>query len=362
MSRWNHYGLVDDGRFDHFWAARRKRAGKTILIVGDGFDPRAPTAPARIIGGGARTFEVLRLGLRRSELPHDEREAVAANRDAIDALARDADVTVHDYPYPEIKDPKSAGAVVIRTLLAGNRFEDADELIVDVSALPLDVYFAVVSGVVRAAPERWDGDLFVVGTDNPELDDAIVHEGAEGLAPLPGFSGGGAPTDNDLRVWVPILGKGRSDEALHVYRQTFEQRPDEICPVLPFPSTDPRRADDIVLDHRGFLFDEVEIDVRNFIYASEWNPFDLYRQLGLLYDRYRALVGQVLGEPAITISCHGSKLLSVGALLAAHEHRFAVLHTTPSGYYLRAGVDPKTLRTSDRLFCAWVHGEPYRTT
>jgi hypothetical protein len=103
----------------------------------------------------------------------------------------------------------------------------------------------------------------------------------------------------------------------------------------------------------------IGVDVKNFIYATEWNPFDLFRTLGELNQRYRESL-KPLGETTLTVSVHASKLLSIGVLLAAYEYGFGVMHTTPTGYFLRRGADIEALRTADRLSCAWVEGAPYR--
>jgi hypothetical protein len=156
-------------------------------------------------------------------------------------------------------------------------------------------------------------------------------------------------------VWIPLLGEGRADELRRVFE---EVAPMEICPVLPSPSTNPRRSDNMLRELRELLFEELGVDERNFIYASEWNPFDLFRSLEQLHDRYSSRL-KPLGVVSFTISAHSSKLLSLGALLAAYQFGFGVIHTTPTGYYLRRGSDVAALRTADRIVCTWIDGAPY---
>jgi hypothetical protein len=105
--------------------------------------------------------------------------------------------------------------------------------------------------------------------------------------------------------------------------------------VLPWPARDPRRGDRIVLEYRQLLFDEIRLEPRNVIHGAERNPFDLYRTLGALHERYCQALSP-LGPVAMVLSSHSSKLLSVGVLLTAYEHRLEVQHVSPGTYGLRA--------------------------
>ncbi|MBA3380862.1 MAG: hypothetical protein H0T97_03200 [Actinobacteria bacterium] len=356
MTRWSDdYVLVQDDAVDALWRERGGLELVRLYILGDGFDPRVPTALEHYLDVSPPGTTLMRFGLRPSPLPTDESESVAKNRAFVAQAAAAAGAVIEEVAYPAVEDAKSAGRVAMRELFRQRRFEGVDEIVVDVSGLPLDVYFAIVRDLLRGrADGHWSGDLFVVACENPQLDAAIVHEGSEDVAFLHGFA---APTHAEAgpRVWIPLLGEGRADEIRGVFE---EVAPMEICPVLPSPSSNPRRSDDMILELRELLFEELRVDERNFIYASEWNPFDLFRSLQQLHGRYASSL-KPLGPVAFTISAHSSKLLSLGALLAAYEHGFGVVHATPTGYYLRQGTDIAALRTGDRILCAWVDGTPY---
>jgi hypothetical protein len=356
LTRWSDdYVLLSDAAAIDLWRERAATERTRVYILGDGFDPRATTVLVRYLEATSSGVTLMRFGLRPSPLQNDEAEAVSHNRELAQAAARAADVEIEDVPYPDVEDAKSAGRVAMRELFQQRRFEKVDEVVVDVSAMPLDVYFAILRDLLRGRTQgHWHGDLFVVACENPLLDAAIAHEGSEAVSFLHGFS---APTDTEggPTVWIPLLGEGRAEEIRRVFE---EVKPNEICPVLPSPSRDPRRSDNMIVELRELLFEELRVDERNFIYASEWNPFDLFRSLEQLQQRYGDLL-KPLGPVTFTISSHSSKLLSLGALLGAHQHGFGVVHTTPTGYYLRQGTDVGALRTDDRIFCAWIDGAPY---
>jgi hypothetical protein len=356
VTRWrDDYVLVEGRQLEELWRERAPLDLTRLYILGDGFDPRVPTAVKQYLASSPASTTIMRVGLRPSPLPNDEAEAVQANRDEVDAVAAAAGATIEEIAYPAVEDAKSAGRVVMREQFRAGRFQGVDEIVIDVSGLPLDVYSAIVRDLLRGrADGHSSGELFVVACENPRLDAAIIHEGAEQVAFLHGFRTA-ADAVTATRVWIPLLGEGHAEELRRVFE---ELSPMEICPVLPSPSTNPMRSDAMLLELRELLFEEFRVDERNFIYATEWNPFDLFRSLELLHDRYSSLL-KPLGDVSFTISTHSSKLLSLGALLAAYELDFGVIHTTPTGYYLRQGTDVAALRTTDRLVCAWVDGAPY---
>lgn len=134
--------------------------------------------------------------------------------------------------------------------------------------------------------------------------------------------------------------------------------PGDVCPVLPFPARNPRRGDDLLLEHQVTLLDAFRVSPGNIIYASETNPFDLYRTLSRLQED----LGYALRELAPTtlaLSTHSSKLLSIGAMLAAYEHQLPIV-AAPAADHDVADVDFSALSVGNQVACVWLAGEPYR--
>lgn len=64
---------------------------------------------------------------------------------------------------------------------------------------------------------------------------------------------------------------------------------------------------------------EWEVDPRDLVYVSEWNPLDSCRSISLLKSRYDQTVKGTF-EPRIILSLVGCKVMAAGALTAAIEH------------------------------------------
>ncbi|MGQ7370456.1 hypothetical protein ACTGW3_12865, partial [Streptococcus suis] len=67
-------------------------------------------------------------------------------------------------------------------------------------------------------------------------------------------------------------------------------------------------------------FDDFRVEPANILYASEYNPFEAYRQIYGAIRRYRDSLSD-LGGCKVYVSPLSSKLLSVGALLACYDHK-----------------------------------------
>lgn len=202
-------------------------------------------------------------------------------------------------------------------------------------------------------------NLFVVVSEDLNIDKAITKDGLDEEASfVHGFLGSASLRTAALvpAIWIPLLGEKRGNE-LELVRE--EIKPAETCPVVPSPSLDPRRGDRMLLEHRELLR-RVEADRRNMIYASERNPFDVYRQIHDAVVHYDTVLGP-LGDYRFVISPMSSKLMSIGALLAAYELTYErgirqeIALVGASKYYFDRPSGP---RRPD-LFTVWVSGECY---
>lgn len=357
MTYWEHPLLVAESSFDDVWS--RASEDPVLFIVGSGFDPRAAAVLDRLVASTERRVDALLVNLPEDATDPAVRPLAAANRARIGELIAQAGGELREQPLPEFRDTGALGRLISRGFQRSGLLDNYREVVVEISAMPRSVFFPLIRGVLErahAAPghaQHWNGDLHVAVCENPEADESILEEGTTAMAPIGGFA---RPRREDPRttIWVPVLGEGALARAQRLHR---ELNPREVCPVLPWPARDPRRGDRIVLEHRQLLFDDIRLEPRNVIHAAERNPFDLYRTLGRLHDRYCQSLSP-LGSVAMVLSSHSSKLLSVGVLLTAYEHGLEVQHVSPGTYGLHH--DGADLREHDEIFDLWLTGEPYR--
>jgi hypothetical protein len=329
------------------WAERE--VGSALMIVGAGFDPRAAVAYELISAAAPVAVDLLRCELPMATQP-DTRELADCNRERLDAAATACQATVIDH------DPEhTTGMSIARSILELDLLLAYEEIIVDVSAMPRSVYFPLIRGLLQLFDEDiWKGQLHVVACDNPAVDELVAGEGVEPPRALPGFSDLDAD-EAETAIWVPVLGEG---ESARLDRLNEDLRAAEICPVLPLPAANPRRADNLIKEYRQLLIETDLVEVRNFIYAAESNPFDLYKTVSELNSDYAEAL-RPLGTTRMVLSAHSSKLLSVGALLTAFEHGLEVRHASPSVYGV-SNVDALAgLEKHDLVVDLWLTGQPY---
>lgn len=239
------------------------------------------------------------------------------------------------------------------------------DIIIDISALPRGVYFSLVGKFLTFIDNYAKGkkpNLFVVVSENADIDSKIKEKGIdEDVGYLHGFGGTLELTSESEEpvIWFPILGEDKTE---HLDKAYAHIGPNEICPVLPFPSKNPRRSDALIKDYYQLLFDRLNIESQNIMYVPEQNPFEAYIRLTKAIRNYNDSLQALDGCKAV-ISTFSSKLLSIGSLLTAYELineiGVGILNVDSHGYDIDSFDDIKSLKNNSELFVIWLTGEAY---
>jgi hypothetical protein len=328
-----------NGVFDLWDDLYKKRAIRLLYIAGRGFDIRVRSVLERFLGNlreAGHTIEVAHLllvGFSGYVLDEELREQTAENTAAMEGLFRQVG------SVESISIGKSAGGEddisATSALRLGmdavlQRVGTQTDVILDVSSLPRVVYLAIMTGILeKLIPSRGPACLAktavnfqVLVAEDASLDAQIrAEDPSNDLVLIPGFSSvlhTESVQDWPL-VWFPILGENRVGQLEKVLAAAIPDSA-EICPVLPHPSRNPRRADQLVLEYKRPLFDARGTPTSNILYAHESHPFEAYRQLLTAMQRYKQSMSLV-GGCRLVMTPLASKLITLGAGLACFEMR-----------------------------------------
>lgn len=367
--RWRNYVLGNDTAA--MWRTLLRDQRRDVLyVLGLGFDERMCLGIEAVFAAGGEgrrdvcllTFEE---GPESASRAHGELRA--ANEKRIAAVVAADGRTCRRRSIRLVSDEGRpiGGRSITREFEGATEFSAYTDVVVDVSALPRGLYFPLLAKLLSVFDQaRTDGvvrNLHVIVAHSPVLDSATQDEGIDEATFLHGFSAAEferEATREQPRVWIPVLGRGQRVQLDRILELVM---PDEICPVLPSPAQNPREADDLMLEYRDLLFDKLRVEPRNIIYASEANPFEVYRQIMRSVRRYRRALAPLSGCKAV-VSAMSSKLSSIGALLAAHELRncaaadrvdVGVAHVEAQGYSLNRPADVP----NPTLYSLWLTGE-----
>lgn len=356
-AHWKDYVLGRGEEVDALFVAASSR-GRLVVIMGDGFDPRSLHTMRRLADLGLHA-RIVQIPLPRGPGHGAGTTLAENNRRELTQLASVVALDRVDIAPPADSDRLSVGSRISRQLVKEGIVEPGDSVVVDISALPSRVFFPVIGTLLELARKTSEGELLVTVSENPTLDGKIISNGVDDAGTITGFAHGFSadPDDNRITLWAPVVGEKSGPELEAIY--DFLRQPQEIYPILPFPAVNPRRADDLVLEHRVLLFDRFEVDPRNILYVHESNAFDTYRVITTLFDRSSSLLGPV-GDVQLVVSTHASKMLSTGVCLAAWESKLPVVTACSTSFGIESAPDATWVSDTSVLCCLWLQGSPYR--
>ncbi len=338
---WDHYVFGRGDEVPEMWEHMFREVPLRILyIAGRGFDARSRYTTAAFVDSvtrsGARVerADLLLVSFPGYELSDELRAQTESNAVALErvfgALGATTNVVISASAAGE-DDISATHALRLGTDEVVAKVTDQTHVILDVGSLPRVAYLSLMIGLLeRLIPDRTARDALVAKgvtfqvlvAEDPVLDARIQSEDPRNeLVMIPGYAG--ALQAESMRdwplVWFPILGENRVSQFRKVLSAVIPATA-EICPILPHPSREPRRADRLLVEYREVLFDSQFTPMTNIVYVHEAHPFEAYRQVLGAMHRYRKSM-QILGGCRLVVTPLASKLITVGAGLACFEIR-----------------------------------------
>jgi hypothetical protein len=378
--RWDPYLLSKGDEFSKFWQRHfGNRRRKLLYVMGKGFDPRMCRGIEAILKSGRQSVcDCLLVEFDEGpESPSvDYASQVADNVANLKMLLGQQPVITRSIKLwsgtgPDRHRIGSRGAAEIFSNLAD--VETYTDVAIDVSAIPRGIYYSLIGKLLHILdaekqrnPQSSVPNLHVIVAENPVLDKNIREVDIDEAAIyVHGFAGDleMVSTAELPRIWIPILGEAQGIQLDRIYSLV---EPDEICPMLPSPSLNPRRGDDLIVEYGEMMFERWRVEPANIIYAAEQNPFEVYRQICRAVLHYNQALN-ALGGCKTVISAHSGKLLSVGALLSAYELKRAgrsvgLAHVESRGYEIRDIPAGERATNNEDLYNLWLVGECYETS
>jgi hypothetical protein len=112
-----------------------------------------------------------------------------------------------------------------------------------------------------------------------------------------------------INISIPLIGEGKTESFKKIING-FDA--DDICPILPFPSCNLRRSDNLLWEYCDIFTNVLMIEAHNILYVDEKNPFELYAIKSTERNGRAPLEGDVVtdakdsydqfGKPAVSMS------------------------------------------------------------
>jgi hypothetical protein len=379
MLRWENYFMKSGDDFDSFWDRYQEKNKPSILfIMGIGFDPRTNLGIETIY---SRKSKELRNTIVLRYLKNDEEVSDQPKPDVKEHLDRlYGFLDNHHFPAPEVKnvvlrseDDKSMASVNANNIIAdASAFELYSDIVIDISAMPRGIFIPLINKSLALidqynASNAIKKNLHIIVAENSKLDSLIHDRGTdEDASYIYGFRI--KEIDRTLeqkQVWIPILGENQTKQFDKI---KSELQPVEVSPILPFPSENLRRGDNLIIEFQDRLLNDSNFEIKNIVYADESNPFQVYRLLNKTIQRYNQSF-ELLTGCKIIVSTLSSKLLTIGAFMAIYEKRkegnnVGIMHVESIGHSLDDSYSDQKIEIAkhNKLFEIWLAGTPYNET
>jgi len=362
--RWDDAIHFKPDSFETFWADRLEGAKDILLIIGLGWDPRMTVLSRALKAFGGRGLRHLHLIRYRPSSSY-----VSPYKEFIDKNIEELDKVIENWAEKKVidivtREPNNLyiGDEEISKYYTKFDLTPYTDILVDISSLTKSLYFTLLLILVKKSSNSLcDINVHIVCCQDVVLDSQII-ESADDTRLLKGFKAKLTRLSQQRipKIWVPVLAKNNSVSLRKLYEFI---NPQDVYPVLPFPSRNPRNDDDLLVEYRQIFASEWDLNPMNIIYAAEDDPLDVYRSiLNLFYQQKEAL--KPLGRISMAVSALSSKLSSIGAFMSAFEGNMALAHAIgrhnpPETLNLDFWGNSYMTRFKDNLHSIWLTGEPY---
>lgn len=358
-NRWGQRKIINNDKIIEWFKTNHSDSKSYLYILGMGFDKRMCDGISLFVEAGV-PFTLWKVFFDEGETSpsHVYASESEQNEEKLYSIISGHDIKVKkkqiDFWQSDGRSARyvaeiSAGKIIKNSKVEISAFTD---IIFDISALPQTIYLCMLNMLMNICGENQN--IYIVVNENYTIDmktepveiDEFAHE-------MHGFS---VPTGDleSVLIWYPVLGETNPLllKKHYDYLISSSKQVDEICPVVPFPAVDVRRADNILKGYRKELFSDWKIDKKNIIYAPETSPLRVCEILYNTSKHYKKVL-EPLGESRFVFSALTSKLMSIGVFFSICDLRddgidVSLLNVSNKGYYIRQNANSSV---DSRLTC-----------
>lgn len=229
------------------------------------------------------------------------------------------------------------------------------DIVVDASSMSRGVCFPVVKQAYEMSRRSGGANAHVVvaGRNRPSV--RATSTSSDAPQYVHGFQADMDTYDvrKAIKLWIPQLSE-RTVASLGRIHRFLE--PQEACPILPFPSWNPRRGDELLREFQVPILNDWDVNLLDVIYAHESDPTDVCETITRIHRSRADAFEASVSEPARTVlSPAGSRIGSVGMLLASLRLDLPIVYEESIGYTSDLSSVPELSESApDHLWHVWL--------
>lgn len=362
--RWESYvmyrqktGLVD------FWKEfyKEKHQPKVLFLLGRGFDPRMNNILKLFLD----TVRDVKLDCISFDFPVADADKETRKLYQINITELNQIQAQYGFPLETIEinnKLKWDKRIALLSRQTGERNLDVyDDVILDVSSLPRAFYFNIAKVLFNKLKEDKRRNLFFAVSENVDVDNGIekTHQ-IDNIEALRGFKSMLSVESilDRINILIPLIGENGVELLNSIYT---DFNPNDMYPVLPFPSKNPRRSDDLLQEYHEFFEGKRFVEPQSITYADEQNPFELFRIVSQMMREHKKTLDPISKNVCFGIALLTSKLLSLGGLLLGLEYNgsVAIYNVSSTNYTIKDADELVKLSKDSEPFLLWITGEAY---
>jgi hypothetical protein len=236
--------------------------------------------------------------------------------------------------------------------------ESYKDVVVDTTGMSRGTCFPLVRQALELGKQSGANvHLLIAADDNPKI--KLMAESNGRADWMHGFQEamGTDHMSDALTLWVPQLTENSSVQMSVMFSALMPLA--EVCPIVPFPSTKPRRGDELLLEYFDDFETEWDASAQNVIYAHESDPLDVYRSICRMQTA-RSKVFPESKQSVTVLSPAGWRIGSLGMLLAALDLKLPVQYVETVGYTTESSISKTVaISTPSTQWHIWLAGSAY---